>query len=178
MKFSQRIGVTPTEKLFQKDSVDTDLLNSLWSVLTIFYWKKYDKNRRLDWIHGSNLSNLFDELWVYYFKKPLDSLPPEFYGNSGAHSVLRNYFFNAEWYEVYDFIEFIAQHGPKPSKKPFINSCNEFLERENSSYRFVDERIIEISSAEEINEIEAAIENAPPLLWCKTTSRHSNFHAE
>lgn len=169
MKFSQRIGVTPPEKLLQKDSVDTDLLNSLWSALTVFYWEQYDKSQSIksDSISGSNLSNLFDRLWIYYFKHPLDNLPPKFYGDPGGHSVLRNYFFNAEWYEIYDFIEFIAQHGPEPWKEPFINSCNEFLERENSGYRFVDERIIEISSAEEINEIEAAIKNATPYYGVK-----------
>ncbi|MEX6503643.1 AbiJ-NTD4 domain-containing protein [Pseudomonas zhanjiangensis] len=167
MKFSQRKGLTPTGKILQIDSIDEELMNSLWSVLTAFYWEKFDRykwdmGRRSDYISGSNLNGLFTSLWLHYFKKPIDTIPTYFYDERDGLGILRKYFFSANWYEIYDFIESIAAYGPKQQKADFIAACNSFLERENSAYRFVDGKIAEISSPDEIGEIEDAISKSTP----------------
>ncbi len=117
---------------------------------------------RADYISRSNLDFLFTALWFEYFKNPIDTIPTYFYGNNEGLAMLRSYFFNAKWHEVYDFIEFVSIHGPREWRHRFIERCNDSLERENSGCRFVDGKIIEISSSEEVSEIEAAIENSTP----------------
>ncbi|MEN6621563.1 MAG: hypothetical protein ABFD50_08460 [Smithella sp.] len=166
MKFSQRIGITPVVKAIQVGSMDQDLRNSLWSILTAFYWESFNRRKwdsmgdRADYISGSNLDGLFSALWLHYFKKPIDTIPTYYYDK--GLEVLRAFFFKADWYEVYDFVEFVSAYGPRESRNKFIESCNMFLERENSGYRFVDEKIIEISSMDEIDEIETAIAKSTP----------------
>lgn len=172
MKFSQRLGITPVEKILQIDSIDEELKNSLWSVLTAFYWEKFDRPKwdmgsRVDYISRSNIGSLFQALWLYYFKKPIDTIPTHFYDDRGGLRILRQYFFSAEWFEVYDFIEFVAAHGPEQQKDMFVSVCNSFLERENSAYRFVNGKIAEISSSEEISEIENAISKSTPFYGVK-----------
>ena len=166
MNFSQRIGIKPIRKPLQIDSIDEELRNTLWNVLTAAYWEIYTPSPRAvhDPIKGSNLERLFKALWILYFKKPIDTIPT--YYNAGL-DILRKYYFGAEWYEVYDFVEFISIYGPEERRDGFFPDCNTFLERENSGYRFVDGKIIEITSAEEINEIETAIENSTPYYGVK-----------
>lgn len=166
------MGITPAEKMIQIESIDLELRNSLWSILTTFYWdkfdqKKYEMGRRVDYISGSNLNGLFESLWMLYFKKPIDTIPIVYYEKNGGLSVLREYYFNAEWFEVFDFVEFVADCGLSRIKDDFISTCNNFLERENSAYRFVDGKIVEISSANEISEIEAAISKSTPYFGAK-----------
>lgn len=169
MNFSQRIGIKPGRKPIQINSIDEDLRNTLWSLLTVFYWDIYEvpSYTSHDPIKGSNLEQLFVSLWLFYFKKPIDEIPTYYGGRNDGLDILRKYYFEADWYEVYDFVEFVSIHGPKERKNGFITDCNAFLERENSGYRFVDGKIIEIASAEEINEIEAAIENSTPYYGVK-----------
>lgn len=172
MKFSQRLGIVSADKAIQIGSLDEDLRNSLWSQLTIHYWdrfnkRKYDMGSRVDHISGSNLGGIFRGLWLNYFKKPIDTIPALFYDNTNGLGILRNYFFNAKWYEVYDFIEFISGYSIDGKRDSFINDCNNIFEKENSGYRFVDGKIIEISSADEVNEIEKAIEKATPYYGVK-----------
>ena len=64
------------------------------------------------------------------------------------------------WYEIYDFVEFVATNGPSESRQIFIEMANTYLERENSAYRFVNGQIAEITSAEEIDEVEGAVSGA------------------
>ncbi len=172
MKFSQRLGIVLAEKAIQIESLDQDLRNSLWSQLTIYYWDKFNKQKydfgsRIDYISGSNLNSLFNGLWLSYFKKPIDTIPDYYYDEPYGLGILRKYFFEAKWYEVYDFIEFISGYSIDGKRDNFINDCNKIFGKENSGYRFVDGKIIEISSSDEVNEIEKAIENATPYYGVK-----------
>lgn len=170
MRFSQRIGLAPLCKIAQRESIDDDLRASLWSLLTLFYWNTYKAPGsgmygRSDYVERSNLSPLITSLWLHYFKHPIDTID-EYW----EHCLigLRKYFFSAEWYEVYDFVEFIADYGPEQSKAKFIEVANSYLERENSAYRFTDGRITEITSAEEIEEVEKALGGANRYAGVKT----------
>ena len=172
MRFSQRAGIVSAKKPIQVESIDSDLRNSLWSLLTTFYWetfsrRKWEMYERADYILGSNLENLFTALWFDYFKKPTDTIPKYYYDEDDGLGVIRRYFFGAKWYEVYDFIEFVRAHGPSLSRDKFTIACNKILERENSGYRFVDGRIAEITSLDEVKEIETAMEKAVPYYGVK-----------
>jgi len=165
LKFSERAGINPVHKAIQIESIDVDLRNTLWSLLTGFYWDSFNLSKhgsygRTDKVLESNLAGLFRNLWFSYFKQPTDTIPKLFYDD--ALPKLREYFFNAKWFEILDFIEVVSEHGPKSSKSGFIHTCNKYLERENSGYRFIEDKIVEISSTEEVAEIENALEQSTP----------------
>ena len=94
--------------------------------------------------------------------------------------------FKAPWYEVYNLIEFFANKFPEDGRNAnFVNECNAIFEHELSGYRFVGTFITQITSKEEISEIEEAltspfkivnthIENALRLMSDKTNPDYRN----
>lgn len=157
MLFSQRKGIKPGKSVIQIDSMDDNLRNSLWNALTLCYWdwiKKYDNSTE-------ESINFVKEIWVYHFKKPLDTLP-NFWFN--IHKAIKNQYDNYTWYEIYDFIEYVANGSfYKSIHNDFINLCNSFLESELSAYRFVGGKITQITSQEEISEVEEALNISNPF---------------
>ena len=164
MRFSQRIGQRPATKLAQRESMDDDLRSSLWSIVHVCFWEEA-KNKygepieSSSLVRGSSLGSLAVGLWFHHFKQPVDVIPTYW---EGFLRALRDHFFRAEWFEVYDFIEFLATEGTDAEKKKFTDLCNMCLERENSAYRFVNGTLTEITSEAEIEEVEAAIQRASP----------------
>lgn len=167
MSFSQRQGITPTQKIFQLKSIDNDLKNSLWSLVQMTYWDTYETPDTLyyiDYIKNSNREKLIVRLWLYHLKIPIDEIPTHF---CDCLRQLRKHFFSAEWFQIYDFIEFVAEQGPSDLQNTFIKNANDFLEQENSAYRFVNNKLTEITSEIEIVSIENAIENTGPFSGVK-----------
>jgi hypothetical protein len=161
MKFSERYGHKQVKNALQTDSMDQELRNALWSTLKIYYWNTIAPDVGLYRnYYISNDSNpqiyaLCVNLWLYYFKQPLDTLSHQW---SDVHDFLREYFFKCHWFEVYDFIEFVAQNHPEDwYNDQFVQRCNSFLEQEVSAYRFVAKEITKITSEEEISAIEEAL---------------------
>ncbi len=162
MRFSERYGYKKVRDVVQIDSIDETLRNALWSLLKIFIW---DHVRPSGGIGGgyciSKNSNpkvfhLCQRLWLDYFKKPLDELKHDW---GEVYKQLRRYFFECEWYEVYDFIEFIANNYDEYNfKKHFMEACNKVLEKEMSAYRFVDGLIVRITEQHEVEEIQQALD--------------------
>lgn len=159
--FSQRYGHKPVKIKIQINSIDDDLRNNLWNALKISYWDTIEESigmyggYYLSDHRNANLQLLCNKLWLNFFKSPLDQLPDEW---SKVHDFLRKFFFECTWNEVYDFIEFIAQNHPNDDKNRFfISTCNIFLEREVSAYRFVNKTIARITSEEEIKSIDQAL---------------------
>jgi hypothetical protein len=153
MLFSQRLGITPTGKLAQRESIDDDLKNSLWNAVLVCYLERVRFTGNYGSTKGSNLSDLFHLLWLHHFKKPVDTIPHSFYD---AQKTLRDYFFTCKWHEALDLLESISKFGPRQQKPDFIDICNSYLTRENSAYRFVNEQLSEITSKEEIDSVEQA----------------------
>ncbi|MBL7788231.1 MAG: hypothetical protein JNL75_00190 [Chitinophagales bacterium] len=150
MRFSQRIGQRPASKKLQLEEIDSDLRNSLWNVYTTkvteqLGYKEFTSFKRL--------------LWISYFKKPVDYVPDS---DSQARDIIRDYFFKCDWYDVYDFIEFVANIDSRNipfDQDLFKEYSNYILEREYSAYRFIDNQIVPISNTEEVKELEAVINN-------------------
>lgn len=159
MLFSQRKGLKPVKNLMQVDSMDDDLRNSLWNVLTIRYWDQMDYTGSLK--VNSEMATLCDVLWMNYFKKTKDTLPKVW---RGVHLIINEYFFTCKWNEVYDFIEAIIEISATLfDSTKFIEECNVVLKRELSAYRIIKTKIIQITSEEEIVAIEEALEKSTPL---------------
>ncbi len=152
MKFSQKKGIVPVKSKVQIDSMDDDLRNTLWNLISVYYLSDTSSGYISD---ADNIDLLFKKIWIDYFKKPIDILDTNYFNNRQA---IRKYFLNCFWWEVYDFIEFIAHNYPENTmNEEFMNTCNEMLKRELSGYRFVGGVITQLTSEEEILEIEEAL---------------------
>jgi hypothetical protein len=134
--FSQRKGIKPVKSVIQVDSIDDELRNGLWDALIFHYWDQMEEHNYISSCY--NIDILFKKLWHNYFKRPIDTLKNWW---DDTYIELRKKFFKCEWYEVYDFIEFIANNYPEDyQNKKFMDFCNYVLERELSAYRFVGEK--------------------------------------
>nr|WP_113866255.1 hypothetical protein [Brenneria salicis]NMN91601.1 hypothetical protein [Brenneria salicis ATCC 15712 = DSM 30166]RBP63074.1 hypothetical protein DES54_11389 [Brenneria salicis ATCC 15712 = DSM 30166]RLM30772.1 hypothetical protein BHG07_08550 [Brenneria salicis ATCC 15712 = DSM 30166] len=159
--FSQRMGIRPMQKAIQRESMDNELRIGLWNVLQIAVWDK--------WSDGSfsreKLEITTKKIWIHFFKLPVDKIPAFHYdpyrASKDAHEIIRDFFFEMEWWELYDFFEFTLQNIPDEWRAPLSSSCNYVLEKENAAYRLVKEEIVEITDNLEIEAIEDAISNSP-----------------
>jgi hypothetical protein len=143
----------------QTDDIDDDLRNSLWNAVALRCWQGPFFLSYLS--EYSDLHLFFVKVWTDLLKLPVDQIPLHL---TEAIAEVREYFFNCRWYEVYDFIEFVANNFPdKAQNERFIALCNRYLEREVSGYRFVGGKIIQATSELEISEIEQALEASQPL---------------
>jgi hypothetical protein len=169
--FSQRHGYKPIKTIMQIETIDEELRNGLWNALCIFYWDKVNTNYYIDNLANQTIFWLLRTIWKSCFKKPIDTI-----GNRWVeiHKYLREYFFKCNWYEVYDFIEIIATNPYFEDRvnNNFIQACNSVLQLEVAGYRFIDRKITQITSEEEIAEIEGVLKNgevsSPEVIHLKT----------
>ena len=129
------------------------LRNRLWNLIKKYYWEEGRKRT----LYPGVFHSFIEKLWDNYFKAPIDTISD--YWNR-IYEAIRSYFFECEWFNVYDFLEFLVNNFPdKDLNDKFIEKCNRVLEEEMSAYRFVGKQITEITSKEEIAEIEEALES-------------------
>ncbi|MDZ4099719.1 MAG: hypothetical protein U1E13_13625 [Methylophilaceae bacterium] len=153
--FSQRYGYTSAEKAFQREVVSPDLRTQLWNILKFSIWNKHG-------VHGTDTEKinwLVRRLWFDYFNNDLDSLPSFYRHGKGAYDVIKDYFFSCKWYEVYDFLEFLANDSSDVFSDGARKAVNSSLEKFNAAYRFVETNITEITDENEIESIEQALDN-------------------
>lgn len=168
-KFSERIGLKQPKTELIKNGMTQELRNSLWTALYKSVFDSLSNIREYrfgDYEPTSKYADFFSSLWIDFFKFPIDNLPLRdgvIYGKS-ANEFLRKWFFAAEWNEVYELLEYVAEG----QGKAFTIVCNHFLKRELSTFRFVDGLLVEINSEEEIIEIEKAINTSDKFKPVKT----------
>jgi hypothetical protein len=174
IRFSQRIGKKPIKDILQLESIDDDLKNHLWNTIIDIF--KIDDNR------GYNHNVLSNYIWATFYKQTKDQIP-----NNGYYNWFRDWFFTqAEWCEVYDFIEYLCvlyydynngySFGHRNSLYDYIDHhidiyavFNNVLEEELAGYRIIDGRITPITDKIELQSINDAIENSNQ--W-KSVSTH------
>ena len=144
--FSQRKGFKPVAEVIQTDSMNSELRNSLWNVLDIKIWS----SGRFD------TDSFSKRLWFHFFKEPIDSRPDH---PRLILGLIRDQFFCWEWFEVYDFLEFVVG-GYQKSKPQLVKLLNATLERELSGYRFVSGRLTDITNPQELEMLESALKDS------------------
>src|SRR6266853_4940704 len=147
MKFSERYGHVPVRSALQTGAIDGGLRNRLWNLVlaTFFHTAPAFRGAPGDFLPSKgDAHQFFKDVWNNYLKQTVDGI-----GNSYFDAVknLKGYFTGCLWYEVYDFIEFLADG---PYTKNFVDSVNAILKEEASGYRFVSGRLVQITSEEEI----------------------------
>jgi len=159
--FSQRKGLKKDRIEVQIDSMDNALKNRLWNIFRNYY---LDSMLRKSWVIQM-MDSLMERFFDVYLKEKVDYAPK---GYVSIKNFCEHFFSEAKWYMVYDFLEFlVANFSYEGTNEEFIKACNEILEAELSAYRFVGKQITQITSKEEIAEIEEALES--PF---KTVNRH------
>lgn len=159
-RFSERYGYRLVQQAFQREEVDDTLRVALWNVFTACMWSLWvypdcgyrDTNTR-------KIDSLFKRMWFSYFKKDLDQLPSfrTDRGYRGGYEFLKEHFLRCPWYEVYDLVEWFIQDDDSLMKDDDIDFVNNILERENSAYRIVGQKVAEITDPNEIKSIEDAL---------------------
>ena len=161
MRFSERYGYKSVRDVIQKESIDDPLKNKLWNILGLYIFQKYKKEFQAlvnNPVRNSNLDQFFSLLFHQHLKKRIDQIPYSFEETIGKIETL--FFKQLQWYEVYDFIEACIEHFPfKSNKDDFVLLLNDCLTLENSAYRIINNQVIEVTSEQEIQSIEEALEN-------------------
>ncbi|WP_237613138.1 AbiJ-NTD4 domain-containing protein [Pectobacterium carotovorum] len=148
------------QKVIQRESMDNELRIGLWNVLQITVWDRWSSGGTSS---REKLEVTSKKIWIHFFKLPVDKIPAFHYDPyralKDAHEIIRDFFFEMEWWESYDFLEFIHQNIPDEWSSLLASSCNYVLEKENSAYRIVDGKVLETTDEQEISAIESAIES-------------------
>lgn len=135
--------------------------NRLWNIISISIFEKYQppsRALRVQVIKGSNLDFFFSALFHSFFKKRVDQIPLSI--QSTIEHIDKLFFGKYKWFEIYDLIETCIEYFPFQNEKDsFILLLNDCLQSENSAYRVINQQITEITSEQEIQSIEDALEN-------------------
>lgn len=153
MKFSERIGLFQVDTSLQTHEINDNLRNSLWNVLDVFIWSR----ERFLWVQYGNadIEDFSKSLWFHYFKKPIDTRPDSTYDILEA---IRRYYFKCNWYEVYEFIEFVLL---EMKNKRLNSAINIMLERELSGYRFIETAFVPVTDEIEVEAVQKALTEGP-----------------
>lgn len=153
MRFSERYGYKPVRETIQKENIDDDLKNRIWSCIYDNYLDHYSAGI-------SGFENGIRSLWKTFLKKPIHNFSSR---STGINLKKINSFYDkCIWYEVYDLIEEIIKLYDEKFikiKELFILEINDILTQEQSAYRIINNQVAEITSDKEIESIEEALEN-------------------
>lgn len=161
MRFSQKIGKTTIRENIQIEQIDERLENRLWNTILDDFFDKISNstaNRKV-----SDRAQICLIIWKEFFGKRTDEISTYSSGGiyvSGVISFIKNWFFSAEWYEIYDLLEFLAKMDHRALHIGFTDECNYALKKEMAGYRLIDECIVQITTEEEVVEIEEALKNS------------------
>ncbi len=150
--FSQRQGHTPLRETIQRESMDKELRTALWNYIYGNFCNRMKWFGNLDWLPK--------KIWTEYYKETIDTVPELMLMMA---RIKKDFFESENWYEVYDICEFIIQSVWQYDVEVLRNSCddlphkiNSILEQENSAYRLVARRFIEMIGKTEIEAVEEA----------------------
>lgn len=159
MRFSQKKGKTSVRDSIQIDSIDEKLENRLWNTILSDFINK-NRGSSYNYNDDSDEVAVYIYLWTEFFGNRRDEIPTNYNGHITYDKnveFLKNWFFKSQWYEKYDFLESLSKLDLKYFNLGFTEECNKSLKKEMSAYRLVDGFTAQITSEEEIVEIEEAL---------------------
>jgi len=154
-RFSDRHGLGPPKDL-QLDLVNEELRTRLWNILTLGVWDKLKSS-----YYSYEFERLLWRVWLVHLNWHLDDYRK--LATTTILSMIKEFFFDCVWYEVYDLLEFVVDEYPEyPAAQDkhdsLILMLNRALEEELAAYRVVANKIAPITSQVEVAEVEAALE--------------------
>jgi len=143
--FSERHGYTQHE-LPQRERLDDNLRTGLWNAFYINFPDTIDERNDI-W----NSDPVHQKIFVHFLKNAID----EYEGNPAENErYIKAFFLKQEWNKVLDLVDFVIQTN---HEQAFVDECNIALAQENSAYRIVGKLVVEITSEQELAEIETAL---------------------
>jgi AbiJ N-terminal domain 4 len=149
--FSQRNGYKPIRDIVQLETMDETLRNAIWNC---FCDKIIHSQGFMDrgFSNPGKIHRFGSFFWAKFLKKPSDTCP---IGDDAIYDSIRDKFFRFDWFEVYDFVEFITACFHQMPE--FVSGINSALESEMSAYRLVQGKIVEITNQTELSAVDSAL---------------------
>lgn len=94
--------------------------------------------------YDAQYMNIMGRVFVDFFKLPTDQIPSSQFDGM---EYIRNWFYEAQWWEVYNVVEFLFG---LPQAGSFIGRVSFFLEREKAGYRILNRQLVSITDPIEI----------------------------
>ena len=146
--FSERHGIIKPMSL-NPNEMPIGLRNRLWNIIQ-------------DYIDGSgsvsDCNFVIQYLWDRFFKEDVDTLERDRHSNRIYINKIKEKFYGAEWYNVYDFIEFFLC-TESYRKNNLIEKLNSVFIEERAQYKIIEGMITPLISGVEAEEVEKAIES-------------------
>ncbi len=157
-RFSERYRFVKIRDSFQINSMDDGLKNRLWNIIKNIFIDTLETNYYDQDIVSPQTKEDKEFIVSIYDKFFKDNVDPLEYTRRDIRDDLKKRYFNFQWFDIYDFLEFLAEiYYSTPLD--FYKKTNQVLEEEMSGYRFVDNYIAPIIDEIEIKEVESALES-------------------
>jgi hypothetical protein len=161
-RFSERNGYIKVRDKLQIEVMDEELTTDIWNA----FYEDFYKSIANDYVDPLNSSTtrgqIFCKLaWKELLGKKVDEIPRSV-GGINYYQIIQEIkasFINSKWNRKYDFVEFLVFVDHDLFKVGIKDKLNECLEQQCSGYRVVNDTVLQITSNEEIVEIEQAINN-------------------
>jgi hypothetical protein len=150
--FSQRKGYKQIREIVQFENMDDSLRIAIWNCFHNYVIQMPGfMDNPADFYQGE-IHQFGTTFWADFLKQPVDTCP---HRQEKIYEELRKIFFRLNWYEIYDFIEFVISCVGSPEL--FAGGINSALETEMAAYRLVDGKIVEITSQTELDAVDTAL---------------------
>jgi len=156
--FSERYGYEKVDNSLVWEDLPLPSRNRLWSRIGGFVLVPNDDDTK------TFLTRLWDRFYrkeiaeLWYTSRPFGGYPKTYFDFEGTIKYVKDFFFNDQWFEVFDFIEFFYEYYPdKKVIDRYIPSLNSVLEEEKLAYRIVNGIVTPQTDKEEIREVEKAL---------------------
>lgn len=185
MLFSERYGYKKIDESLVWEKLPKKMRNRLWNRINSIILNSIkeniiylEKDKDMPWgldgfsAEEENFKIFLFKLWDSFYKRDSDELVdisysgiPSYYTEESKYidlkkniDIIKKWFFDAEWFEVFDFVEFLFEYYLGREKiNELIPSINKVLTDERSAYRIVDGIVTPLIDEEEIKEIEKAL---------------------
>jgi hypothetical protein len=152
--FSQRAGYATPRAGFQLEGMDSRLRNRIWDTLceTLLDDLPLGPGGVGSRRHCSDdCRRLVEALWQDYLGQTLDTLR---WHRWGCFAQIREAFFEAKWFEVYDLLEFVAGHVgcTSLSARRFRQQLATVLAAERSGYHLTGDTITVVVDAGQLTD--------------------------
>lgn len=154
MLFNQRYGYKPVKTTLQIEEMDEYLRLDLWNYHFAFLFD--ESYNAYNYVTNIANFNILKNIWCSFLHKDLDKMSR--WANDYI-VIIKKYFLNEKWSDVYSLIEFISLDTYK-KKDEYTYYINSTLEKNLSGYRLIGDCIIQITSADELHAIEESIEQS------------------
>lgn len=149
MRFSERLGINQPRQILQGRSLDAETRNRLWSAVLDATPIAVGVPFSRSW-----MAAVYRRVWADFLKEPVDEMPDR---QEDVHERIKSIFGASEWYVVFELLEFLMNDANHGKVDRLEESIPRILREENTGFRVVNRRFVEITDEREIAAIEEAI---------------------